>query len=114
MAKLKINRGTTFIYGVHVTKDGQPVSLVDATLRFTIKDKEYDDSVDDATALLSKNLTGITSDYAEFIILPNDTKALEPGRYFYDAKVDLYSDGKEVYKIDEGTIILDGSPTNRL
>ena len=57
---------------------------------------------------------GDANGHAEIAIMPNDTATLEPGKYFYDIKVDEYSDAQSVYKLDEGTIKLDGSPTNRV
>ena len=45
---------------------------------------------------------------------PALTDELEPGTYHYDIKVDEQSNGQYVYKIDEGKVKLDGSPTNRL
>lgn len=115
MAKLKINRGTTYTIDVEYLKSGVATSLVGATVRFTVKDAEYDTSTDDSTGLIVKNITDGTVDgVAEITLDPADTAELEPGKYFYDIKVDEFSDGATVYKVDEGTIKLDGSPTNRL
>lgn len=113
MAKLKINRGTTYMRSGTYSKDGVPTSLVGSTIRFTAKDNEYDDSTDDSTAKILKNVTsGDDQGNFEIVINPTDTADLEPGTYYYDIKV-KNSDGT-VYKLDEGTIELDGSPTNRL
>lgn len=113
MATLKINRGTTFPITVNYQRDGQPATLVGATVRFTIKSAEYDASTDDTSALVTKNVTSGTADGVATITLdPTDTAAITPGDYFYDVKVK--EAGGAVYKIDEGKIKLDGSPTNRL
>lgn len=113
MAKLKINRGTTYIRTGTVRVDGELVNLNGATVAFTVKNVEYDSSVDDSSALIVKNITnGTTDGKYEITILPTDTINLAPSKYYYDIKVKLT--GGEVFKIDEGTITLDGSPTNRL
>ena len=115
MANLKINRGTSFFIGVNYEKDKVPHTLVGATVRFTIKTRESDADLADGSALVVKNVSsGDASGYAEIEITPADTQAIPPGKLYYDVKVDEQSNGTRVYKIDEGTIKLDGSPTNRL
>lgn len=116
MAKLKINRGTTYKLGYTHSHDNERVSLEGAIVRFTVKSSEFDASQDDSTAVIKKDITTGTADgYAEIVILPEDTATLDPEKeYYYDIRVDENSDGTEVYKMDEGTIELDGSPTNRL
>lgn len=115
MAKLKINRGTTYSRTVNYSVDGVPTTLVGATIRFTMKTAEYDTDATDATAVVLKNVTNGTSGGVAVITLtPTDTATLSPGKYFYDIKVDVASNGATIYKLDEGTITLDGSPTNRL
>lgn len=113
MATLKVNRGTTYTIGVNYQRNGEAATLVGATVRFTMKDEEYDTSTDDTTAVVKKNVTdGTSGGVATITIDPSDTSTLTPGTYFYDIKVED-ADGN-VYKIDEGKIKLDGSPTNRL
>lgn len=115
MAKLRINRGTTYRRTILYKKDGVVTSLVGATVRFTMKLKEFDADADDSDAIILKNVTnGTAQGTAEILLTPADTATLTPKTYFYDIKVDEASDGVTVYKIDEGTIELDGSPTNRL
>lgn len=115
MAKLKINRGTTYRRSILYKKDGVVTSLVGATVRFTMKGREFDSDEDDSDAILKKNVTDGTAEGTAVILLnPSDTATLTPKKYFYDIKVDEDSDGVTVFKIDEGTIELDGSPTNRL
>lgn len=112
MGQLNITRGTTFSIGIIYKKDGVPETLVGATIRFTVKTDEWDTSMTDATAVLLKNVTdGNSSGEATITIDPVDTAEIEPGNYFYDVKVEE-ADG-EIYKIDEGKLVLDGSPTNR-
>lgn len=115
MAKLKINRGTTYQRSFTYRKDGVIKSLVGATVRFTVKGREFDSDTDDSDAVIVKNVTDGTAEGEAVITLePSDTATLTPKKYFYDIKVDEDSDGVFVYKVDEGTIELDGSPTNRL
>lgn len=115
MANLKINRGTTYTIAGTVKINGVLQDLTPATVRFTMKSAEYDENFTDADALLLKNITDGTAEGAYNIILnPSDTAEIVPGNYFYDIKVDLNSDGVDVYKLEEGKVKLDGSPTNRL
>jgi hypothetical protein len=112
MAQLKINRGTTYTIGIVYKKNGEATTLVDATVRFTVKTAEWDDNMTDSDAVVLKNITdGNSSGEATITIDPEDTAELTPDKYYYDIKVE--EAGGEIYKIDEGTIKLDGSPTNR-
>lgn len=115
MGKLNIDRGTTFTIDIVYKKNGVAASLVGATIRFTVKTVEFDSSVTDTTAVVTKNVTSHTDGAAglsSISIDPADTATLVPGKYNYDIKV--AEAGGAVYKIDEGKITLDGSPTNRL
>lgn len=113
MAKLKLNRGTTVAIGLNYKRDGVPTSLVGCTVRFTVKDKEWDDSTTDATGLIVKNITtGDADGNAVISIAPSDTATMRPGTYYYDIKIQEVNG--DIFKVDEGTIKLDGSPTNRL
>lgn len=115
MAKLRINRGTTYAIDLVYKVGGVATTLVGATVRFTMKTAEYDADTDDSTSSVTKNITsGTSGGLATITINPADTSTLTPGTYYYDIKVDVDSDGATVYKVDEGTVILDGSPTNRL
>ena len=113
MAKLKIDRGTTYTRTLNYSVNGEPASLVGATVRFTVKTSEYDSDATDSSAVISKDVTDGTEDgVATITIEPSDTATLEPGKYFYDIKVQ--DSTGNIFKVDEGTIELDGSPTNRL
>lgn len=112
MAQLKINRGTTYTIGVAYQRNGVAETLVGATVRFTAKTAEYTTDTTDADASISKNITDGTAEGVATITLnPTDTATLAPGKYYYDIKVQ--EAGGAIYKIDEGTIKLDASPTNR-
>lgn len=113
MAKLKINRGTTYTIDVNYQRNGTAATLVGATVRFTVKTAEYDTDADDSDATISKDVTdGTAEGTATITIDPADTATLTPGTYYYDIKVETAAG--DIYKLDEGTIKLDGSPTNRL
>lgn len=112
MATLKINRGTTFVIGVSYMKDGVPATLVGSTVRFTMKSSEFTDVWADTDAAVQFDQTDGTVDGSvTFKLDPEDTAELEPGKYYYDIKVQ--EPGGDIYKLDEGTVKLDGSPTNR-
>lgn len=114
-SKLEIDRGCSYTLGILFKKDDVPTSLVGATVRFTVKTEEFSSSTTDADAVILKDITdGTAGGEATIEITPDDTDTLTPGIYYYDIKVDVSSDATEVYKLDEGTIVLDGSPTNRL
>lgn len=113
MARLKVNRGTTYTLNFQYQRNGVAASLVGATVRFTVKTAEYDTDTTDASATIVKNVTdGNASGEATITIDPADTASLAKGKYYYDIKVEEASG--DVYKCDEGTIDLDASPTNRL
>lgn len=112
MGKLNINRGTTYTINFQYNKNGVAESLVGATVRFTVKTAEYSTSASDADATILKDIIdGTAEGTATITIDPADTSALEPGKYFYDIKVE--ESGGDIYKCDEGIIKLDASPTNR-
>lgn len=112
MSNLKINRGTTYTINFDYQRNGVAETLVGATVRFTMKSDEYDSDMTDASAAVQKDVTtGDADGHAEIVIDPADTDALEPGKYFYDIKVEEASGA--IYKVDEGKVTLDGSPTNR-
>lgn len=113
MATLKVNRGTTYTIAVNFQRNGVPHTLVGATVRFTAKTQEWDSDTTDSDAIILKDVTnGNSAGEAEIVITPEDTNTKTPSNYFYDIKVELPSG--EIFKIDEGKLKLDGSPTNRL
>ena len=119
MAKLSVNRGTTFNITVNYKTNGVATTLVGATLFFTVKSAEFDTDLTDASAVLQKTKTTYVSTgddaangVAVITILPTDTQAVTPGTYIYDIRVKNAAGA--IYKLDEGKLVLDGSPTNRL
>lgn len=112
MATLNVNRGTTYTIDLEYQRNGEAATLVGATVRFTVKTTEFDSDTDDSDALVKKNVTdGDSSGNATITIDPADTSTITPGRYYYDIKVE--EAGGDIYKVDEGRFVLDGSPTNR-
>jgi hypothetical protein len=115
MSQLKIDRGTSYTRSFDYLKNGVAHSLVGATVRFTVKATEFSSDATDADAVIAKNLTnGDANGHINIVFAPSDTATISPGKYFYDIKVDELSNGVNVYKVDEGTIKLGGSPSNRL
>ena len=115
MSQLKIDRGTTYTRTLTYQRNGVARTLVGATVRFTVKATEYSTDATDTDAVVKKNVTtGDANGIAVITLTPADTATLAPGKYYYDIKVDENSNGVNVYKVDEGTIKLDGSPSNRL
>lgn len=115
MGKLTVDRGTTYTINIVYKKNGVAASLAGATVRFTVKTSEYDSNTTDSTAVITKNITAHTdapNGLSLVTLDPTDTATLTPGKYYYDIKV--AEAGGAVYKIDEGTLALDASPTNRL
>ena len=118
MAKLAVNRGTTFKLTVNYLVNGVATTLVGATLFFTVKSTEYDSDLTDASAVLQKTKTtyvatgdNAAAGIAVITINPTDTQSVAPGTYVYDIRVK--NAAGEIYKLDEGKLVLDGSPTNR-
>jgi len=112
MSNLKINRGTTYTINFDYQRNGVAETLVGATVRFTMKSDEYDSDMTDASAVVQKDVTsGDANGHAEIVLDPADTDNVTPGKYFYDIKVEEASGA--IYKVDEGKVTLDGSPTNR-
>lgn len=115
MGTLKIDRGTTYTRNLTYLRNGVARTLVGATVRFTVKSTEFSNDANDTDAVIKKNVTtGNSAGVASIVLAPADTATLTPGKYYYDIKVDENSNGVNVYKVDEGIIKLDGSPSNRL
>ena len=115
--RLKINRGTTYSRTVTYQSNGVTTPITGATVYFTVKPTEYDAITTDTTAVVSKTLSNLSDSNAAagiavITLLPADTATIDPSiDYYYDIKIKLASGA--VYKLDEGNITFDGSPTNR-
>lgn len=117
-SKLTVNRGTTYSITVNYKVNGVATTLVGATLYFTVKAVEYDADLTDSAAVVQKTKTtyvgagdNAAAGIAVITINPLDTQSVAPGVYNYDLKIKNAAGA--IYKLDEGILILDGSPTNR-
>lgn len=113
MQDYEINRGTTVYFDIEYLKNQDPVSLVGATLYFTVKDNEYDKITDDNSALIKKTVSSHTdAENGKSVIklTPQDTW-VKPGTYRYDVQV-KEANG-DVFELLEGNFVIDGAPTNR-
>lgn len=113
-SKLTITRGTTYsLTFYYQDSTGAALTLVGATVFFTVKSAEYDTDATDTTALISKTVTSHTNAAAgitTIALTPTDTY-VTPGNYYYDIKVK--NAAGDIYKMIEGRCVIDGSPTNR-
>lgn len=115
-SEIRMDRGCTHARTLTYMKDGVVASLVGCNVYFTAKTSEFDSDFTDASASIKKDYLNLAGEDAEngrviIIIEPNDTKELNPAiEYHFDIRV---NDHGNVYKLDEGTITLDGSTTNR-
>jgi len=116
MARINYNRGTSFSMDYQHFRNGEAATLTGATIFFTVKETEYDDSADDSTAIVQKTITShddAAAGLSSIELEPADIGVdVEPGKYYYDVKV-KEADGK-IYKMLEGRFVLDGSPTNKV
>jgi hypothetical protein len=89
-------------------RDGTPYCLKDWTLLFTLK-TNYD--LPDSQATLQKIVTAFpdttsgTSGSADVTLVPDDTKDLTPGKYFFDFAVK--TDNNESFTVLTGTFDID-------
>ena len=92
-------RGDTLSFGLEVKdQDGGPINLSSAY--FTCK-QNYSDGV---YVFLKRLGNGITkSEAGKYVVrlAPEDTKTVEPGRYFYDLQIGVAED---VYTVLKGVI----------
>jgi len=89
----------------------------DIEVFFTVKTPESDTSADDTTAIILKTVSG-TNGYADLSLTPVETAYnqgtttfITPGKYKYDIVVEEVLSGRQ--KMVEGSVKIDGSPTNR-
>jgi hypothetical protein len=118
---LTITRGTSFSFTYQHQHDGTPFTLVGATVYFTAKPVEFDDTYSDNAATIRKDVTthtDPTNGITTISLTPTDTEyqfggtvPIEPGDYTCDIRVKEASGA--VYKTYEDELTIDGSPTNR-
>lgn len=110
--KITINKGTTYTITGTYKESGVAADITGATIYFTAKSAEYDTDTDDSDALIATTGTLISPTEGTYTI--SLTPALTdktPGNYYYDIKIK--KSGGQVYKLVEGRLVIDGSPTNR-
>lgn len=94
---LEMTKGDTFSFGLEIVDLGQSVE----SAYFTVKN-----NYDDETYIFQKSLdNGIELDHIEgdnyfykVRIAPNDTKNLEPKKYYYDFEINLNNDTFTILK----------------
>jgi len=90
--KITVYRGVTYpVTYQHQDTEGSAVSLVGATLYFTVKEEEWDSDAPDASALIKKTITSHTDaagGISNFTLTDADTY-LEPGTYYFDVVIDV-------------------------
>lgn len=88
---IEMTRGDTYTIGLLIKNLGQTIDSAYLTVK---------NNFDDTTPLIQKDLTnGIALDhidgedyYYSFRIAPNDTKDLEPKKYYYDLEINVNND----------------------
>lgn len=112
--KIKIPRGNTMIINFTNQTNNtppEPISLLGATIAFTVKAPPgYDDVANDSSALWSINSTDNTGNTCTFTSSPVNTWQ-QPGTYDFDITIN-YNNGNVVTPVT-GTIQIVGIPTNR-
>jgi len=120
-AAAKINRGTSYNFTWTYKKNSVIQDLTGATVYFTVKREESDLDATDASAIIKADVTShsdplngttvIALTPTQTAYVAGTTSFIEPGEYIYDIKVKEV--GGDIYKAAEGTVDIDGSPTNR-
>lgn len=120
-----IKRGTTYpITFENTDSSGNPISLVGATVYFTAKTEENDNSLDDTTAAIAKDVTvhvdedGVASaaDGISTILLTATDTNIAVATYHYDITIKYAAVGSADPVVNtpiEGKFKIDGKPTNR-
>lgn len=94
---LEMTKGDTFSFGIKIADLGQVID----TAYFSVKN-----NFDDDTSLFQKTIgNGIELDHTEgddyyysVRIAPNDTKNLEPKKYYYDLEINVNNDTFTILK----------------
>lgn len=97
----------------HTDSDGNPVSLVGATVYFTVKTEQWNDDTTDASALIKKTITSHTN-AAQGITdwtLTDVDMHVDPDNYYYDIIVEYAGQSQPPSLYGRFKVI--GTPTNR-
>lgn len=118
-----IKRGNTYRFTYTHMHNSVAEDLTGATIYFTVKDQEGDDSTDDSSAVIrvvnSVHLTQADDTLGQSVIevTPGETLnrydgtgLIQKGTYFFDLKV-VHADGTQ-FTEEEGKVKVDIAPTN--
>lgn len=109
---LVVDRGTTYVISGTYKEGGVAADITGAAIRFTVKSAEWDSSVSDTTAVITKSGTLVSPTAGAYTITLTDTDTyVTPGNYYYSIKIELASG--VIHKLVEGRLKIDGDPTNR-
>lgn len=110
--KMIINRGNTLIMNyVNQDTSGNPISLVGATIYFTVKATPgWDTVADDTSAIWKLSSTGNSGNSCTFTSTPTETW-VAPATYFWDITI-IYSDGSVITPL-VGNLVINPISTNR-
>jgi hypothetical protein len=110
---LTINRGTNYDITLNYKENGSAASIAGATVYFTTKSVESDSFLNDSSEKIMKTVTNHQDapNGISLISLSAIDTYIPAGSYFYDVRIKL-ANGKS-YKLVEGKLKIDGSPTNR-
>jgi anionic cell wall polymer biosynthesis LytR-Cps2A-Psr (LCP) family protein len=110
--RLSLKRGNTLILNfTNLDGTGEPISLLGATISFTVKGPPgYDNVGNDSSAVWKIDSSGNTGNTCTFVSTPEDTW-VQPQTYDWDITV-KYADGT-VSTVLTGTLVIIGIATNR-
>lgn len=99
-----ITRGDTVIYTLNFYRNGEPLDLTGATIKFTAKENAEDSY---ANAKIKKSVTGFTTNQCIIKLIPNDTINLTNCILVYDIELTDYAGDKTTYIKGELPVDLD-------
>ena len=111
--RLTIKRGTDYDLTVNYQVNGVAASIAGATIYFTAKAVEWDSFQNDSSEKIEKTITSHTDPVngISTISLTAADTYIPAATYFYDIRIKT-AEGKS-YVLIEGTLVIDGSATNR-
>lgn len=120
-----IKRGNTYRFTYLHMHNSVAANLTGATVVFTVKDEEGDDSTTDTTAIIQKTIvahltqSGDTLGKTVIECTPNETLLsrettlpIAKGTYYFDIKI-KHADGTQ-FTEEEGKVKVDIAPTNTI
>lgn len=112
--KITVFRGTSYPVTYNHTDSTGPVSLVGATVYFTVKSDVYDSDAADTSALIKKTITTHTNAAGGITgwQLSDVDTYIEPGKYHFAVLVET-PDGRTEPPSIYGDFVVKGQPSNR-